>query len=836
MTSTENLLRDSDKSTGTFESGYLLDRNEVDENWQEQKEKPMGKEKNSNRNLGLENKGFEPDSEPVLDRGSKNKVRVYRTLSEDTSAGRKATRKPEHWLPDKRRHSYAGRPSSDAAKIAGAGSQNSISTRRRSSATEEDLRRRACLNSMRMRRVSSSSQHSLPEVETSVGEDVFYDDDFGSGDVKNGQELSAGERHKARGAKRREYTMGGVCKAVELENRILNEYSRRLSNALQERAVLEKELNTLRRGASVSRLPVNKKGENSSKIHFSNEKLNSVRRNKGRGNEDEKLSFEQLRKKQTEQTRRLPELPQSFSSDEYNLFEGISLEDERNLQQSPQQALDGNGLVYVEGKDRNYGFKAKMQPEKLYQRNLTKESHQRLEENDRNERFFLGETEKKRRERKLADLAADLWQKLLQGEKFHGDQERIANHSKASSETVATTERVRTRKGRRNDITQEFSSDEYQFFEKEPIASHSKASSESVVTGERVKTKTKKDKRKDITQDFSSGEYQFFEKELVASHRKASSESIVTEERIRTKKDKRSDITQGFSSGEYQFCEELYAKPELREKSQRGRVAKLAEETALSTLGQEELQSNMVEDPTLVRSDTEANSARKDAFRRNQRRPLRYKRGSIAAESLTGTARRSSSRLNDIEPDEDYQDLFYFIDAKQDESGAVQQGVTGVSKQGQTEKSNRVENMRPSSLGSQSTEVMSQNNSKWFDYMLPPGKRRGKRDVQREDLHVARSPQQEDARPENAPSLQEKLRYYQERKKQRAGDENSFDLADAYMAAQGTEEDQEKELRRQAAGKAAILRREASHLLWQAMNLERICDPNARVRHIFTPY
>ncbi|KAM7450578.1 hypothetical protein ABFA07_001594 [Porites harrisoni] len=54
------------------------------------------------------------------------------------------------------------------------------------------------------------------------------------------------------------------------------------------------------------------------------------------------------------------------------------------------------------------------------------------------------------------------------------------------------------------------------------------------------------------------------------------------------------------------------------------------------------------------------------------------------------------------------------------------------------------------------------------------------------------------------------------------------------MASQDPEG--QKELRSQAAGRAAILRREASHLLWEAMNLERICDSNARVRHIFTPY
>lgn len=78
------------------------------------------------------------------------------------------------------------------------------------------------------------------------------------------------------------------------------------------------------------------------------------------------------------------------------------------------------------------------------------------------------------------------------------------------------------------------------------------------------------------------------------------------------------------------------------------------------------------------------------------------------------------------------------------------------------------------------------------------------------------------------------MRYYQDLQEQRSRKENSFDLVDAFMAAEDAEA--EKEYQRKAAGEAAMLRREASRLLYQAMNLERICDPNARVRHIFTPY
>ena len=59
------------------------------------------------------------------------------------------------------------------------------------------------------------------------------------------------------------------------------------------------------------------------------------------------------------------------------------------------------------------------------------------------------------------------------------------------------------------------------------------------------------------------------------------------------------------------------------------------------------------------------------------------------------------------------------------------------------------------------------------------------------------------------------------------------ELTDAFMATEDRKE--RRELQRQAAKEAAILRREASNLLWKAMDLERICDENARVRHVYLP-
>lgn len=736
MTSTQNLLQDSDKSTNTLESGYHSDTNEVVENWQVQTEK-ASKKKKSQRNLGLENKGFESDNEHVST-ASQHKVQVHQTLTEGKKASRQTTTKAEH-RDNKRRHSYAGRSFADSAKVVDSGARNTSATRRRSQSTsEDDLRRRACLNSMRLRRVSSSNQQRpFSEVDMSFDDDVFHDYDSGTETRKKSEGNSYGERQETRD-KRKDYAMGSVCSTVELENRKLNEYSKRLSYALQERAILEEELNTLRQAASVPRLSVNENWKSSPKIHFRNEKLNSVRR-KSRESEDKKLSFEQLRQMQTERSRRLPDVPQTFISGKNEFLDEIPCTFEKNAQSLPLATNTENSPLFLRQKDGNDRFKERTQlaPEKksesMSQRDLTNASPKNFgEERRRNDRFFLSEQEKEKRARRIADLVSDLWEKLLQGEKFHGDNEPSGGKTHS---TIA--------------------------------------------------------------------------------------------ERESPDKTARSDDQGSFSSGEYQFTDELNAKAKTREKEQKDRIAKLAEHSGPSTSGFQESHAKVGKGTILARSESESNIAHTDAFKRNQRRPLRYKRGSSAAESLIGAARPSISRISDAKPDEVYQDLSQFSDAS---AGPDEQEETHMPQEVQPEKkSNRLPPKAPTKeFGIRSTEVVSQNHSKWFDYMLPPGMRRERKERQPKDLRATQSLQQD-----KGPSLQEKLRYYQELQEQRSRDQNAFDLADAYMAAQHTEE--EEELRRQAASKAAILRREASHLLWEAMNLERICDPNARVRHVFTP-
>lgn len=649
MSSTENLLQDSgDKSTNTVESGYYSERAEDDLTRLKHKEKASKKKTEHHRDVGLENKGFESDNEQV-NRSGKHSMKVHRTSSENVA--RQLTTKPEQ-RDEKRRHSFAGQPSKDEIQTADVVSQKGSRHRRRSSSADEDLRRRACFNSMRLRRVSSSESSQLPpsEVDESVDDEVFYED-FAATDARErhpgldyAKKIQSKGNHKA-------YSMGSLCDVVETENRKLEEYSKRLSYALEERAKLEEELKLLRRTASVATMPAEEKWKISSQIHFRNEKYNSERRLSTRTNEGNQFSLEQLQRIQYGQgSRKLPDVPRVISSKGDEFGEEISLESDKKVETLPQ-------------------------------RKISEENPQQLEQKSKIDSFPLSDSGKERRERKTADLAADLWKKLLRGEKFHVEGETMVDKARETSLDGTT------KTGYPKEAT------------KSANPSYAKIGM------------TQRDSGRDIIGRLASGV---------------------------DKKEK-----------------------------------------------------------PLARSESESNLARTDAFRRNQRRPLRYKRRSISTEALAAETQPSTSTLN-----------------KSETNGPQQ------------EKPEKLEGIR-------STEAVSQNRSKWFDYMLPPGKRGN-----REDTASQNSPQNpRPSRQETSGaelSLSEKLRYYQDLQEQRYREENSFDLADAFMAAEDVEA--EREYQRKAAGEAAMLRREASRLLYQAMNLECICDPNARVRHIFTPY
>lgn len=656
MSSTENLLQDSgDKSTNTLESGYHSEKTEDGLPRPKHKEK-ASKKKKHHRDVGLENKGFESDNEQA-NRSVKHYTKVHRTSSENVA--RQLTTKAEQ-REDKRRHSYAGQPSVDTTQTADVVAQKGGKHRRRSSSADEDLRRRACFNSMRLRRVSSSGSSQLPpsEVDMSVDDDVFYEDFPETGARKKHQALSYEDRYQLK-ENDRAYSMGSLCDAVEMENRKLDDYSRRLSHALEERANLERELSILRRTASVASMPAEEKWKISPQIHFRNEKYNSERRISTRGNERNQFSFEQLKRIQYGQSpRKLPDVPRAVSRKDDEFGEEIRPVTEKKVERLPQ-------------------------------RKLIEEFPKQLEEGRKSDSFRLTDSERERRERKTADLAADLWKKLLKGEKFHVEGNPVVD--------------------------------------KTPVTSSDRT----------------------------------------------------------TKTENASEVTKSANSS--------YAKPGRSQRDSGGDIIGRLAEVSIPTTSEVEKREK-----PLARSESESNLARTDAFRRNQRRPLRYKRHSSSTEALTGATKPSTSTLNES-------------------------------------KTNRLQQEKPEKPeGIRSTEAVSQNHSKWFDYMLPPGKRGNRKDTPPlQNSHGTPHASQQGI-PGTEPSLSEKLRYYQELQEQRSREENSFDLVDAFMAAEDVEA--EREYQRKAAGEAAILRREASRLLYQAMNLERICDPNARVRHIFTPY
>lgn len=702
MSSTENLLQDAgDKSTNTLESGYHSEDAENDLPRPKHKEK-AGKKKKLHRDAGLENKGFEHDNEQA--NTSVKRGTVQRASSENIA--RQLTTKAEQ-SEGKRRHSFAGQSSVDTTQTVDGIRQKVSKNRRRSSSVEEDLRRRACFNSMRLRRVSSSGSSQVPpsDVDTSVEDEVFYENVPVKGPRRQNQGLSYGETSGIKETDRAS-SMGSLCSAVELENRQLDEYSRRLMSALQERAKLEQELNILRRTASVASMPAEEKWKISPQIHFRNEKYNSERRLSTRDNEDKQFSFEQLKRVQLEQSRKLPDVPGAVSSEDDEFHDELRPVIEKKVERLPQRKLSEEFLQNSEEKrksDKRNKFHEEIRPvieknvERLPQRKLSEEFPQQLEEKRKSDSFRLADSEKQRRERKMADLATDLWKKLMKGEKFH-------------------------------------------------------------VEGEAMNDKTAVKTREAATESKNSSKV-----------KKSVNSSYAKSGMIDRDSEPRYSVAPG--------------------------IARLVKDSIPTTSGVEKREKN-----PLVRSESESNLARNDAFRRNQRRPLRYKRASSSTESLTETTKPASNST--------------FSESK----------------------TNKPRQEKPEKLeGVRSTEAVSQNHSKWFDYMLPPGKRGNKKATPPlQTSHDTPHASQREIE-ETAPSqLSEKLRYYQELQEQRSREENSLDLADAFMAAEDTEA--EREFQRKAAGEAASLRREASRLLYQAMNLERICDPNARVRHIFTPY
>ncbi|XP_068700797.1 uncharacterized protein [Montipora foliosa] len=705
MTSTENLLQDCDKYTSdTFEFGYRSGTSDAAVEYSTQQKTDIKNRQNCQINLGLENQGYESDSEHTNTR-NEDKGQLRRAASEEKNAVSKPANRAVH--KDERRHSYAGPTFSNGTKISDSViAQDTSSTRRRSSAPGNDLRRKACLNSMRLNSVAShGSQKALNVCYHEDGVEDTTTVNRNEAREKNGRGESFKENREMSNSGAVQYDMGRVCSALESENKKLSVYSKRLSNALQERAHLEEELENLRQGSSVQRLPMHEKWKSVPNIHFRNEKLNSVRR-KNRETDNTNLPFEILGQKQTESSRKLPDIPTQSSNDldRKNQFKEKTqrITESKVGAHSPQRRFDGESTQHSKGKgDQN--------------------------------RFYLSEVEKQRRGEKIADLAADLWKKLQQGEKFHEDVEPKNENISPKADTRHTSKESRA--SAKRETTKYISN------------------VESPILGGRNTRRGTKVKGND------------------------------------------------------------------------NHFAEIADDAHFLASRSQESQTSIEERATLKLSESESNIAHATPFKRNERRALRCKRGSKTFESLIARVSPSSSQLRNDKLDDVYREQFLFSNDVSDEGQGPGQ-----------EQSHGIEKTRPVKLEFQNSEVASQKHRKWFDYMLPPGNRgtttRHRNTILSQDAQLSLP---ENARSSNAaPTLKEKLRFYQELQVTRLTEENSFDITDVYVASQDARDG--NELRRQAAGEAAIIRRQASHLLWQAMNLERICDPNARVRHIFTPY
>ena len=808
MASTENLLQYSDITTNTLESGYHSDSHELDNgSWQ----KRANKKKNYQRRLGLENEGFEPDREHV-DTGAKHRVQVHRALSEKASTVPEAKTNTVQ-RKDKRRHSYAEGTTVDRANITDGVIQRVRTPRRRTSSTEIDLRRRACLNSMRLRRVSSSSQQPLSEIDNSADDDVFYIDDFRKetrGNTSREAFSYDGDGRDKTREERKEIAMDRVCSALELENVTLDKYSRRLSSALEERAALKEELNVLRRAVTVPSLTAEEKLKKGPKIHFQNEKLNSLRRqNIEKGNKN--YLFEHLRRSQMEERRKLPDVPRASRVDNNEFFDesldGIAwkagklhqrrdTEDSLSLSSDEYELFDETANVISEGLPQRTGSEADPLAFSSGEYEMLNDTPNVTGQTTAVERL----TQQKVTEEPLPFSSSE-YEGLPPRKVIPQHLEETGGIDRSHRETSLKTKK----KGE--------SSFGCSFSRESPIYLTGIGGNDNYFLSEVEKKRREKniaDLAADLWQKLVRGEK--FHGDESTTHEISLPDEIV--------KNKATEEGENSSKSKE---DPLYTKPRIRKKTEKDHMGDLVRDSSHSIAHRNQESQTMAtsEGTAHARSESASDFVGTSTFKRNQRRPIRCRRSSSTTESLSASKKGSFSR-----PRLSYAELEGTPQVQQEETGTP-------TTMNPHEKSGRLPPAQVRNLKFQgSTEAVTKKHGKWFHYMLPPGKQGFKKE--RSSPLPDHSADSLPYSPSTSLSLTEKLRYYQDVQEKRTREEDSFGLADAYMASQDPEG--QKELRSQAAGRAAVLRREASHLLWEAMNLERICDPNARVRHIFTPY
>ena len=808
MASSENLLQYSDITTNTLESGYHSDSHELDNG---SSKKRANKKKNYQRRLGLENEGFEPDREHV-DTGAKHRVQVHRrALSEKASTVPEAKTNTVQ-RKDKRRHSYAEGTTVDRANITDGVIQRVRTPRRRTSSTEIDLRRRACLNSMRLRRVSSSSQQPLSEIDNSADDDVFYIDDFRQETRNTSREAFSFDgdgRDKTR-EERKEIAMDRVCSALELENVTLDKYSRRLSSALEARAALKEELNVLRRAVTVPSLTAEEKLKKGPKIHFQSEKLNSLRRqNIEKGNKN--YLFEHLRRSQMEERRKLPDVPRTSRVDNNEIFDESpdgtagkegklhqcrDTEDSLSLSSDEYELFDETANVISEGLPLRMGNEADPLAFSSGEYEMLNDTPNVTGKTTAVERL----TQQKVTEEPLPFSRSE-YEGLPPRKVIPQHLEQTGGIDRPHRETS-----LKAKKKGKSSFGRSFSKES-------PLYLTGKDGNDNYFLSEVEKKRREKniaDLAADLWQKLLLGE-KFHRDENTTR------ETSLPDEIVKNK------ATEEGENSSKSKEDPLYAKPRIRERTEKDHMGDLVHDSSHSIAHRNQESRTMAtsEGTAHARSESASDFVGTSTFKRNQRRPIRYRRSSSTTESLSASKKASFSRPR-------------LSCAEQEGTPQVQQGESDTSTtMNPQEKSERLPPARVRNFIFQgSTEAVSQNHSKWFDYMLPPGKRGFKKECS--GSLPDRSADSLPYSPSTSLCLTEKLRYYQDLQEKRTREEDSFGLADAYMASQDPEG--QKELRSQAAGRAAILRREASHLLWEAMNLEQICDPNARVRHIFTPY
>ena len=775
--STENLLR-AQSAERLSESGYSSGVYNDSPQQLTQNGRRVRRDRRLQRNAGLENEGFEDDflETSYRRRESPNNSDGH-GLKKSTSLQQV---KPEgRGSGDRRNHR-----NSTNQENSGFFEKVRLQRQRRSMTTGHDLRRKAFINSMKVRRTKSASY--LVVSDESLEDDVSVlkessIDQTSARSTETPQDFTSAKQQSLQELSRSVHD-------TEKENSHLREYSKRLSFALEERARLTETLHILSRSVSLN-LPEPKRSRelpvhpNASRSAYSDK----LRLSAERSSPSRDSSFEELDAFQSQESRRLPELP-------------------ANAGRRAEQHNRGKPNASEERKERL----AKGKPS--------------------NSVHVLDESEKQRKKHAMEKLAEDLWRRAqIQGESFQTNEtphdstrdkigkmkgEAIGNRTgrdgiekdvvrlRNIEEQRDDTERASTMAHRKAVLERQKSFEEDENFARQERRSWPKSQCHE---DEKDKVQYQVEKLTKPSQLHVGGPKE--RPEYHSSVENLHKNSPYPEHKSRsTPLQSKDRLLQG--NPRTAWYEYMLPPGELRSRNQdhnRGGSQENGEHTRGEYWGEAVKGSEQYGTDSGVRAASQEHSMLPSRAQGHSMSPSRVQDHSMSPSRAQGHSMSPSrAQQDDLRSRSDgYQKNPYNRDKVNDldlNKNRIGKGV--------------LDEKVASGSSSHGNGLQGDSNNHVFK-QEQRNETGGKHQLPTYSSLLARMKLAEN-----------NGNYYH--------DDEITALADACLAAEDAKARQV--VQRRAAGEAAVLRRQASNLLWKAMDLERICDQNARVRHIFFPY